>query len=308
MDKQATVDQIGAILRNPKVQAALLAAGGAGAAGGYLSSRADRKGETRGERRSRILRNALLSAGAGGLAVGAGTLGYEQLRHALPAEDIDPVSDLGESLFRLGGASTAGVGADRLLRPGRQTAAKKVLDTLGVSASKEDSLDQLKSMLKNDPKLLKGLNANDEVVKNYLRSTGIRSDVIRGFTGDKDILKTVDDTLGKGVRDTGQGIKDLFERSKTQTGGGVKERAKYMATEVGDLGKAKAKDIGSKAKDLDAKQIGGASRTAAQAARGMIKRHPVTAAVGLGFLSPEIWEHGVAPSTSFLGSAFKRRD
>ena len=53
----------------------LLAGGGAGLAGGYLTSQQpEDEAESNSSRRMRIIRNALLSAGAGAGAVGLGAL------------------------------------------------------------------------------------------------------------------------------------------------------------------------------------------------------------------------------------------
>lgn len=58
----------------------LAAAGGSGLLGGYLSSQTpERHGETRSQRRLRILQNAALTAGAGGAVAGTGLLAHSFL-------------------------------------------------------------------------------------------------------------------------------------------------------------------------------------------------------------------------------------
>lgn len=85
-------DEITAYLKsNPKITAMLLAGGGAGLAGGALTSAApEREGETKGSRRMRILRNALLTAGAGAGAVGLGAHAADSLSNALPIDSKHP--------------------------------------------------------------------------------------------------------------------------------------------------------------------------------------------------------------------------
>jgi hypothetical protein len=81
-----------------------------GLAGGYLSSRGktDRK-ETPGQRRKRIVLNALLSAGAAGTAAYAGAKGLESLMRPLPASDVSVSEGIADSpLFP---AALAGGGA-----------------------------------------------------------------------------------------------------------------------------------------------------------------------------------------------------
>lgn len=79
---------------NPTVAAMLLAGGGAGLLGGYMSSQQKTyDAESKAERRKRILRNALLSAGAGAGAVGLGAAGLKTLSEAVPADSKNPVEE-----------------------------------------------------------------------------------------------------------------------------------------------------------------------------------------------------------------------
>jgi len=90
MDKLAS--QILQSLANSKYLPEMLAGGGAGILGGALpADTPQRPGESAGGRRWRILRNALLSGGAGAGAVALARTGQEQLTTALPAGDKDPV-------------------------------------------------------------------------------------------------------------------------------------------------------------------------------------------------------------------------
>jgi len=80
-------------LKNPEVAMPLLAAALAGTAGGALTAMGPKKNnETRGSRRMRILRNALLAAGVGGGGTALVQQGARQFSTALPKEDIDPTT------------------------------------------------------------------------------------------------------------------------------------------------------------------------------------------------------------------------
>ena len=99
------------------VNSALAAAGAGGLAGGYLSSKTKKRpGESRGSRRMRILRDALLMAGGAGAAVGLGGIAHDNFANALPKNDTDPVTNVftspfGRSLFAAGaGGATAWAG------------------------------------------------------------------------------------------------------------------------------------------------------------------------------------------------------
>jgi len=96
---------------NPTIAAMLLAGGGSGLLGGYLTSQQkEDESESKMSRRGRILRNALMSAAAGAGAVGLGVEGYRRLAEATPAGSLNPVQEkLTSPIAR--GAGAAGVGA-----------------------------------------------------------------------------------------------------------------------------------------------------------------------------------------------------
>jgi hypothetical protein len=96
---------------NPTVAAMLLAGGGAGLLGGYLTSQQDEdENESKMSRRGRILRNALLAGTAGAGAVGLGAAGYKRLAEATPAGSLNPVQEkLTSPIAR--GAGAVGAGA-----------------------------------------------------------------------------------------------------------------------------------------------------------------------------------------------------
>jgi hypothetical protein len=96
---------------NPTIAAMLLAGGGSGLLGGYLTSQQEEEeGESKGSRRGRILRNALLAAAAGAGTVGLGTEGFKRLAEATPADSVNPVQEkLTSPVAR--GAGGVGLGA-----------------------------------------------------------------------------------------------------------------------------------------------------------------------------------------------------
>lgn len=84
-------DYLGA---NPTLAAMLLAGGGSGLLGGYLTSRQpEEEGESKASRRMRILRNALIAAGAGAGAVGLGAAGLNRLSEAVPVGTQNPIEE-----------------------------------------------------------------------------------------------------------------------------------------------------------------------------------------------------------------------
>lgn len=156
----AVGDRLGDV--DPKMLTTLLASGaGAGLLGGYLTSQGrERRGESRGARRRRILRNALLAAGAGAGTVGLGMYGARQLGTALPEDDKDPTSSFFSSPgMRLGYGGAGFLAAD------------------GVAAGKGPQGGRAKSLLArlNVPGYDKGMSNLE--ARNLLRS----------FEGAKDI-------------------------------------------------------------------------------------------------------------------------
>lgn len=98
---------------NPTLAAMLLAGGGSGLLGGYLTSQQpEEEGESKTSRRGRILRNALLAGAAGAGTVGLGAAGLKRLSEATPAGSENPVQEKLTSLSArgLGGLGGAGIG------------------------------------------------------------------------------------------------------------------------------------------------------------------------------------------------------
>lgn len=114
---------------NPTLAAMLLAGGGAGLLGGYLTSRQpEEEGESKGSRRLRILRNALLAGGAGAGAVGLGSAGFKRLSEAVPEGTKNPVQ---EKLTSPAARTIGGIGGGIL---GFRAGNIRDLDTLSEQA------------------------------------------------------------------------------------------------------------------------------------------------------------------------------
>lgn len=132
---------------NPTLAAMLLAGGGSGLLGGYLTSQQpEEEGESKSQRRGRILRNALLAGGAGAGAVGLGAAGLKRLSEAAPLGSENPVQEKLTSLQAraLGGAGGAALGFSR-----------------GSKADISDSIDQARRFLVKNKIDIKGLSPAD---------------------------------------------------------------------------------------------------------------------------------------------------
>jgi hypothetical protein len=124
---------------NPTLAAMLLAGGGSGLLGGYLTSQQpEEEGESKASRRGRILRNALLAGAAGAGTVGLGTAGLKRLSEAAPAGSENPVQ---EKLTSLPARGLGGIGGAAI---GFSAGAKKDLASEAAQAfnvlSKEEKL------------------------------------------------------------------------------------------------------------------------------------------------------------------------
>lgn len=132
---------------NPTIAAMLLAGGGSGLLGGYLTSRQpEEEGESKMQRRGRILRNALLAGGAGAGAVGLGAAGLKSLSEAAPLGSENPVQEkLTSPMARaLGGAGGVALGLSR-----------------GSKADTSDIIDQARRFLVKKKINIKGLSPED---------------------------------------------------------------------------------------------------------------------------------------------------
>ena len=132
---------------NPTLAAMLLAGGGAGLLGGYLTSRQpEEEGESKMQRRGRILRNALLAGGAGAGAIGLGAAGLKHFSEAVPSGSINPVQEklTSPEARLLGGAGGAAIGLSR-----------------GTKADTSDVVDQARRFLVKNKVNVKGMSPDD---------------------------------------------------------------------------------------------------------------------------------------------------
>jgi len=110
-----TPDVMGALKNvvetNPRLLRSLLAGLGTAAVGGGLTAMSSKDDEDPEERRNRIIRNALLTGGAGAAAYGMGDYGLGQFRTADPGGNDPVLSGLQKALMGVGG--TAGLVASR---------------------------------------------------------------------------------------------------------------------------------------------------------------------------------------------------
>jgi hypothetical protein len=154
---------------NPTVAAMLLAGGGAGLLGGYLTSQQDEdERESKMSRRGRILRNALLAGTAGAGAVGLGAAGYKRLAEATPEGSLNPVQEKLTSPF------TRGVGAIGAGALGFRS---------GLNMDKEDLADQARAFLSAEDQLkAKGMSRDALITlaKTPRTGTNTRSTVFSG--------------------------------------------------------------------------------------------------------------------------------
>ena len=282
------------LLSNPRVASMLLAGAGGGLVGGAMSARSPRRrGESRGARRRRILRDALLTAGAGAGAVGLGQFGYDQLNTVLPARD--PEARGGRTLLGTAGFAGAGAGAGWGLK-GRNTqldSANRVLKTFPDDRGFAEALKSgdrrrivrgAKQVIGEKGDALKQLNPQD------IRNVGGRGleglyDDAAGAAG-----KAYDWLAGSGKSDTWNSIKGNL--------GGKQQAVKGILSDS-NLGR------GAKADRL---ARGGAKvlHRNARKALSFAGRHPRTAgAAMLTALGPTAWEHGIKPLGQGIGRSIE---
>jgi hypothetical protein len=128
-------EKLMSLMNNPKVVASLLAGLGTGVAGGALSAGTPkRRGETRGQRRRRILKNALLAGGAGAVATGGAMYGLDQLNNVLPEEEKYPGSGLVNLTGEIAGAGVGAGTVGRMYNNSRKEALKAFLDNAGIKS------------------------------------------------------------------------------------------------------------------------------------------------------------------------------
>jgi hypothetical protein len=205
MDKEALAQRLEGLglsrerlestLKNPEVALPLMAAATGGLAGGVLSGRSPRKpGETRAQKRRRILRDALFSAGAAGGATALGQYGYNQLNTAIPVNVENPASEALKGVGSVGAGVGAGWGVGHLHRRGRESDARVILERLGETLdSKTTGMDRLRSLLRMDtsPKVQTLRQDRDLLMRlglhphgnEFVGSWGLEGDRLRDLAG-----------------------------------------------------------------------------------------------------------------------------
>ena len=271
------------LLSNPRVASMLLAGAGGGVVGGALSARSPRRrGETRGERRRRILRDALLTAGAGAGVVGLGQYGYDQLNTVLPEGPQNPISRTGSALkipgMALGGA---GLGHAFGTRPAQERAARDILAVPGIrEALGNPELKKYRQFVDNARTATRHKDLRARLPEDAVRNVGGRG--VQGFYDD------VSQGAGKGFSWlTGGGPGSAVESAKSNLGG------KREAIR-GILGN---KNIGRGAKATQLTS-GGARVLDKTVRRGIqsAAKHPRTAGAALALTAlPAAYEYGVKP-------------
>jgi len=160
---------------NPTLAAMLLAGGGSGLLGGYLTSQQpEEEGESKMQRRGRILRNALLAGGAGAGAVGLGAAGLKRLSEAAPLGSENPVQEkLTSPMARvLGGAGGAALGFSRgskadtsdIIDQARRFLIKKKVDIRGRSPKEILDLAENKKFKPSPDKLTGAVSKLDKSI------------------------------------------------------------------------------------------------------------------------------------------------
>lgn len=264
----ALLNQVGDFAKaNPKTIAAILAGGGlAGVAGGMASAGNHDPRESRGSRRLRILRNALLSGAAGAGAVGAGALAHNRLANALPQGDVDPATGVFESIAGRGlmGGSLGFIG-HQAGRGRRENAAAGLLHGSGINdASKGSARDTIISILRD-----KGQGSTDNE-NLYARLTGSPGRLRQGL-----IDAGIDGESLGAVPPNSYRLSDRFGRLGKQW--------QSLSDTAGSKMMEAAKDHPSLAKGLE--EAGNARRTFSRAAY----RQPGTAGlVAAGLMAPEV--------------------
>lgn len=271
------------ILSNPRVASMLLAGAGGGLVGGALSARSPRRrGETRAERRKRILRDALLTAGAGAGVVGLGQYGYDQFNTALPEGPQNPISRTG-SVLKIPGLALGGAGAGHWFgtRRTQERAARDIMALPGIRESLGDpELKKRTNLIENARTAARHKDLRKLLTEEQIRDVGGRG--VQGFYDD------VTQGVGKGFSWLTDGGPRRAAESAASNLKGKREAVR------GILGK---KDIGRGAKATQL--VGGATRVLDKAVRRggrAISKHPRTAgAAMLAALGPSAWEYGLKP-------------
>jgi hypothetical protein len=245
--------------------------------GGYLSSKSKRRpNEDPGERRKRILRDALVMAAGAGGATALGTTAHNYLSNALPQGDVDPLTNVFTSGFGrtaagagIGGAATAY--GNKMYRPRRAQALLRSLmeanptHTWGQEVGPAtEALERLK-MLAKGPVTGEMFARMPEAQRTAASKLGIRAESL----ADKGISDRLFPWMQDGIAKVELGAKGLLGKIRGTNMGG-----KVMNSGAGS-------HIGEAAKWLKNVPGRGVSRFA--------YRHPAATAAGIaGMALPEV--------------------
>lgn len=172
---------------DPKLLPSLLAGGAGALAGGTLTAMSpERQGESRGSRRWRILRNALLLGGAGAGGTALLQKGIERaVTQPLPANDQDPlmkkIHDLASGKWGVGGAAgAAGIGIGSQALKEERNFGNTLMSTINKQDFQQEvpkpAVERWVTDKIKDPKT-KGVLGNpgsfDAVDKDWIRNSGV---------------------------------------------------------------------------------------------------------------------------------------
>jgi hypothetical protein len=280
--KEATafINQLNEI--SPLLAPSLLAGGGAAALSGLSAGATPKRpGESKSDRRKRVLKNMLLGGAAGGLATYAGTKGLQSLQNVLPEGENDPTS----KALKFWGSLGAGAGAAGVAHRGVH---KKRLDFLEKT---------LGPKMERHLKEMAGKGQTQEVQKLQDLMGGGAPSVRSKLT---ELLKARNEGVEKSL------IDDYMSLLYSKFADPAAEGSMTFARETGlntDVGR-EVKDVARGFKDdvIKAFNTGGGGWKGLQEARGramsgakrMAWRHPRLAALGLGAT--------VLPTGAILGS------
>lgn len=242
------------------LMALLAAAGASGLLGGYVSSKSlKRPGETPGQRRVRILANALGAGAAGGGAVGAGMLGAKML-----ASRTEPQPGFFEKAYdKTIGRAPAFVQAGGIIGGVGGTYAGARTGLKDLAAERSQSLKNLFSYGQDVPKMTGGAMpavSEQDIMKGLARHAdpSLRAHVINSLRG------PVNPTAAGGI-----GPHSLSQ---------LKAMDQNTERLIEQAGLRSQLSLGAKAK----LRTGNAGQVAMKATKGGLKGIPLGAAGGLG--------------------------
>lgn len=268
------------VQENPKTLAALVAGAGVGGlAGGVASAGKHDEKENKSERRMRILRNALLSGAAGAGAAGLGVAGYNQLSHALPADDTDPATGLFTSPAGRGVMAGGLGGAGWMMGKGkREGVAAGLLRPVGVDSQVGGSAR--------------------ETLRNIMQrgTEGHESEAYRSLMGSPD-------TLRQGLMRSGLDPY-TFGAHNYRLSDKLPEGARDMYRKGTGFVADKLKKIPG----IEKLPLEGMSNARQTLSRAVVRHPGVSGLVAAGLLAPEMISTGTSLASPVLPNPFHRND